>query len=187
MARRRLCLLALVIASAAGGCGSGADSSTEGSTEQAPAEASPGAVAALDPSDLPVDEASLLQVLEEMPAELIGRAKQHSGGDVVYRAEGMPDVFVSAMESGDVGIGTESNRELLDTEAQAPGRKVTDRNTDSGGDLLYIRGTEGEPPEIVHFMAWATPDGAFLFAAGADTAEHLDAVVTAFAEAAASG
>ena len=179
-------MLAIILGLLVAGCGESPDSAIDGSSEGPSSEAVPGAPAALDPSEIPADERSLLRVLQAMPDEILGRTKEQSDGDVVYRSEGAADVFLSAMEAEDVSAGEESNRELLDIEARRPGRVVTDRDTDPGAELIYVRGTEGGAPDMIHFMAWATPEGPFLFAAGADTAEHLDAVVTAFAEAAAS-
>lgn len=142
------------------------------------------AVDALVAADMPADEQSLNRVLDALPSELLGRQRERSGGEVVYGGAGEADLFLVAMEAEDVGTGDETNRELLEIEARREGRVVTDRHTESSAGVMYVRGTEGSGPELVHFLAWAAEDGPYLFAAGADTPGSLDVLINEFARAA---
>lgn len=99
-------------------------------------------------------------------------------GEVRYGAEGQ--LFVVVMEASDMGVSDETNAELLFVESRGEGRTVIAQETNESAPLLYVAGTEGDPP--LHFLLWTTPDNPLVFAAGADSADGLDALLLAFTE-----
>lgn len=135
---------------------------------------------------MPTDLEELNRVLDVLPTEVLGRHKERTEGTVLYRADGEPDLFLEVMESDDVGVRDETNRELLEMTAAGEGRTITVRRLDPSAGIMYVGGTQGSGIEVRHFLTWATEDGPYLFAAGADTADALNAVVDAFAKAAGS-
>lgn len=178
-----------------GGCGEASDLAADSAGSRTTASEPRGeidsdsrseaAVDALVAEDMPADEQALNRVLDALPAELLGRARERSDGEVIYRGAGEADLFLVAMEAEDVGTG-ETNAELLESEARQEGRVITDRRTAPSEGVMYIRGTEGSGPDLLNFLAWTTDDGPYLFAAGADTPEALDAIIDAFAKAVAA-
>lgn len=141
------------------------------------------AIAALDPSALPGDVDVALGLLHDLPDEIVGlpRMADETAGEVRYGIEGQ--LVVAVMEASDMGVSDETNAELLAIEARRQGRTVTAQETDQAAPLLYLAGTEGTPP--IHFLLWTTADNRLIFAAGADSAENLEALLLAFAETAA--
>ena len=145
---------------------------------------------ALVAGDIPVDVEELNRVLDAFPTELLGRQRERSDGTVVYLGDGEsaeePVVFLEVAEAEDVGVRDETNRELLETAATGGGGRVTDSQTDPSAGVMYVRGTEESGDDVRHLLTWATEDGPFLFVAVADTTDTLDALIDAFAKAAAS-
>ena len=135
---------------------------------------------------MPVDERELNRVLDALPNDLLGRQRERDGGTVIYRADGEADLFLEVMEADDVGVRDETNRRLLEMTAGGEGRTIAARQLDPAAGVMYVGGTEGSGAEVVHFLTWATEDGPYLFAAGADTEDALAALIDAFVKAAAS-
>lgn len=142
------------------------------------------AVGALESVVLPIDVEGLVAALGDMPPRLAGRPRllDRADGEVLYGGDEEEPLFVVAMEAEDIGVGDETNSELLEIEARRPGRDVTARETDPSAPVLYVAGTQPTGPS--HFLVWTSPDNPFVFAAGADSAENLALLVTAFAFAA---
>lgn len=141
------------------------------------------AVAAFENVVLPTDVEGLTAALGDMPARLAGRARipGRADGEVLYGDDAEEPLFVVAMEAEDVGVRDETNSQLLEIEARRGDRDVTARVTDPSAPVLYVAGTEASGS--AHFLVWTSPDNPFVFAAGADSAEHLALLVTAFASA----
>ena len=145
---------------------------------------------ALVADDIPADEQALNRVLDAMPNEMLGMQRERSDGSVIYRADretaGEPVVFLEVAEADDVGVGDETNRELIESAATGGGGKVTSSQTDPSAGVMYVRATEDSGDTVRHILTWATEDGPFLFVAVADTSNTLDTLVDAFSKAAAS-
>lgn len=141
------------------------------------------AVAALQAVVLPIDVEGLTAVLGDMPPRLAGRSRNPgpADGEVLYGDGADEPFFLVAMEAEDIGVRDETNSQLLEIEARRGDRKVTARETDPSAPVLYVAGTEASGS--THFLVWTSPENPFVFAAGADSAEHLALLLSAFASA----
>ena len=169
-------VLAALLAAAA--CGSGDVAPSRGASTSAGVPAV--VLSVLDPSTLPTDADDALELFADLPDEIAGLRKtaKEIDGEVRYGPEGR--LFLVVMEASDMGVGDETNAQLLSIEARREDRTVIAQETEQSAPLLYVTGTEGTPP--LHFLLWTGPDNPLIFAAGAASTEDLEAILEAFAE-----
>ena len=153
----------------------------------------------LDTLALPTDAPSVFAVLEALPQEVDGLARSPSGTpysvDALLAGEHVGVAYGEAHPRPGVGVlSLDATRAFAeDTEltladflsdlAQSREGNVEAQQLDPGGALVYVVYAGTEDGRSDYNVAWAAPDGAWLFSASAGRPELRAAVVAAFAAA----